>query len=179
MADFPKISFEVSLEPTKAFPQDARIYCESYEEALRKAQAAGEVGSNTAKYYYGQVLEVIEDGRSSLYQIQPDHTLSKLISMMAVEEPKVEEKDIIIDVLHFFGAIDTLGVNLPYNAELGDMIYFCFNFKTSSNFYIKSGSYIGFNSTKVLAPNSFHEFIGIWNGQAWAFVVNSIALRNA
>lgn len=184
-ADFPKISFEIALEPTKAFPLDARVYCDSYEDALSKAEKAGEIGSNTAQYYYGQTLEVVEtisgEGeelktRSSLYQIQPGGSLKKLVSSVAFQEEDVQVKDIEIDALHFFGYVDQLTVNLPTNARLGDMIYFSFYAKENSSINI-NGSYIGYDISADFISGSFNEFIGLWNGQVWAFVVNNIVME--
>ena len=184
-ADFPKISFEISLEPTTAFPQDARIYCSSYEEALEKAIRAGPVGSKTAKYYYGQILEVVEtisgEGEelkthSSLYQIQQGGSLKKLVSSVAFQEEPTQVKDIEIDALHFFGYIDSLTINLPLDAKLGDMIYFSFNAKENSSISI-NGPFIGYNVSREFVPGSFNEFIGLWNGQVWAFVVNNIIME--
>lgn len=73
---FGKLDFHTAFKPSSAFPLDSREYFESYAEALAAAQKAVEAGSADSNYYYGQVLRVVENGVASLYQIQPDNTLT-------------------------------------------------------------------------------------------------------
>ena len=75
MANFGKLNFSVSFNPTSAFPLDARSYFESYEAAEAAAKQAKPVGSSESVYYYGQTLVVVENGAAILYTIQPDNTL--------------------------------------------------------------------------------------------------------
>lgn len=75
MADFGKLNFSVALNPTSAFPLDARCYFESLEAAQAAAAKAEEAGSTNTIYYYGQKLVVVANGVATWYTIQPDNTL--------------------------------------------------------------------------------------------------------
>lgn len=78
MADFGKLNFSTSFNPTSAFPLDARSYFEG-ENALEDAKAAAaiaeEVGSTNTVYYYGQKLLVNQNGVYAWYEIATDNTL--------------------------------------------------------------------------------------------------------
>lgn len=78
MLDFGKLNFSVSFNPTSAFPLDARSVFDSLESAQAAAQNAVEVGSSNGTYYHGQILIVVTDSDSKVYQIQPDNTLKEL-----------------------------------------------------------------------------------------------------
>lgn len=70
MADFGKLNFSVSFNPTSAFPLDARCYFTSLEAAQAAAATAEEVGSTNTVYYFGQKL-LVDDGESATwYTIQ-------------------------------------------------------------------------------------------------------------
>lgn len=77
MADFGKLNFSVALDPTSAFPLDARCYFESLALAKVEAAAAAEVGNTNTKYYIGQRLLVREGGVGDpvWYTIQANGTL--------------------------------------------------------------------------------------------------------
>ena len=75
MAEFGKLNFSVSFNPTSAFPLDARCYFETLAAAQSAAASADVAGSSTTTYYYGQTLVVVESGVATLYVIQPDKTL--------------------------------------------------------------------------------------------------------
>ena len=75
MAEFGKLNFSVSFNPTSAFPLDARYYFDSLTAAQAAATAAVEVGSSEGTYYYGETVAVVEGGTATLYIIQPDKTL--------------------------------------------------------------------------------------------------------
>lgn len=77
---FGKGNRSVAFNPTSAFPLDARSYFESYALALAAAQGAEEAGSSNTQYYFGQTLVVVENGAASFYTIQPDNTLSKVLT---------------------------------------------------------------------------------------------------
>ena len=51
-------------------------YTESKKQAA--AQNAVEVGSSNGTYYHGQILIVVTDSDSKVYQIQPNNTLKEL-----------------------------------------------------------------------------------------------------
>ena len=78
MADFGKLNFSVSFNPTSAFPIDARYYFNSYEAAQVAASSAVEVGSASGTYFYGENLVVVEDSTATLYIIQPDKSLKEV-----------------------------------------------------------------------------------------------------
>jgi hypothetical protein len=75
VADFGKLNFSTALNPTSAFPLDARCYFESMEEAQAAAATAEPVGSTNTVYYYGQKVLVYENDAVAWYTIQPDGTL--------------------------------------------------------------------------------------------------------
>lgn len=78
MAEFGKLNFSVSLNPTSAFPLDARCYFSSFEDAQNAAVTAEEAGSTNTTYYFGQQLLVVENDVVTWYVIQTDGTLSAI-----------------------------------------------------------------------------------------------------
>lgn len=81
MAEFGKLNFSVSFNPTSAFPLDARSYFESLTQATAAAASADVAGSSTTTYYYGQTVVVVENSVATLYIIQPDKTLKEVGSV--------------------------------------------------------------------------------------------------
>lgn len=75
MADFGKLNFSTSFNPTSAFPIDARCYFNSLALAKAAAATAEEVGSSNTVYYYGQKLMVDDGTTTKWYTIQRDRTL--------------------------------------------------------------------------------------------------------
>lgn len=75
MAEFGKLNFSVSFNPTSAFPLDARYYFDSLTAAQAAATAAVEVGSSEGTYFFGETVAVVEGGTATLYIIQPNKTL--------------------------------------------------------------------------------------------------------
>ncbi len=78
MADFGKMNFSVSFNPTSAFPLDARYYFSTLTAAQEAAGAAVEVGSSDGTYFIGQNLVVVEESKATLYVIQPDKSLKEV-----------------------------------------------------------------------------------------------------
>lgn len=75
MAEFGKLNFSTSFNPTSAFPLDARCYFNSLALAKAAAATAEEAGSSNTVYFYGQKL-MVDDGTSvKWYTIQRDRTL--------------------------------------------------------------------------------------------------------
>lgn len=75
MAEFGKLNFSVSFNPTSGFPIDARYYFDSLEAAQAAAGTAVEVGSSDSAYFIGMNLVVVADGLATMYVIQPNKTL--------------------------------------------------------------------------------------------------------
>lgn len=75
MAEFGKLNFSVSFNPTSGFPLDARYYFDSKSAADTAAAGAVEVGSADGTYFIGQNIVVVEESAATLYVIQPDKTL--------------------------------------------------------------------------------------------------------
>ena len=75
MGDFGKMNFSVSMNPTSAFPLDARQYFNSLALAKAAAATAEEVGSTNTVYYYGMQLFVDDGTKVTWYTIQRDRTL--------------------------------------------------------------------------------------------------------
>ena len=78
MAEFGKLNFSTSFNPTSAFPLDARYYFESLEAAQAAAATADVAGSSTTTYYYGETFVVVENSVATMYIVQPDKTLSEV-----------------------------------------------------------------------------------------------------
>lgn len=97
--NFAKNNRSVAFNPTSAFPLDARSYFESLESAQAAAAKAEEVGSTNTIYYYGQIISVVENSIATLYIIQPNKTLTPLISEETGEqiEFKVDSKQFVFD----------------------------------------------------------------------------------
>lgn len=72
---FGKLNFSVALNPTSAFPLDARIYFTSLADAEAAAQTAEPVGSFDTVYYIGQKLLVNENNTPKWYSITAEKTL--------------------------------------------------------------------------------------------------------
>jgi hypothetical protein len=92
MADFGKLNFSTSFNPTSAFPLDARYYFDSLAAAKAAAKSAKEVGSSESVYYYGENICVVEDNKATLYIIQPDGSLNKNSEEIAINS-NIFEKD--------------------------------------------------------------------------------------
>jgi hypothetical protein len=75
MANFGKLNFSTSFNPTSAFPLDARCFFTSYEEALAAAAKAEPVGSTNTVYYYGQKLLIDDGNTATWYTIQRNGVL--------------------------------------------------------------------------------------------------------
>ena len=119
MAEFGKLNFSVSFNPTKAFPLDARYYFDSKSAAEAAAASAVEVGSSEGVYHYGMNLVVVEDGTATMYMIQPNKTLTKLASTTS-------SGDLTKDVIELQGKVATLESDV---AALESKITSVFNFK--------------------------------------------------
>lgn len=86
MADYGKLNFSVSFNPTSAFPLDARSYFTSLSAAEQAAKTAEEIGSTDTVYYYGQKLVVMENGSVSWYKITPTKKLQKIYDVTPISE---------------------------------------------------------------------------------------------
>lgn len=75
MADFGKLNFSTSFNPTSAFPLDARCYFDSLALAKAAAATAEEAGSSNTVYHYGMKLLVDDGSTVKWYTIQRDRTL--------------------------------------------------------------------------------------------------------
>ena len=78
MADFGKLNFSTSFNPTSAFPLDARCYFDgdtAYEDAKAAAKKAEDVGSTNTIYHYGMKLLVNQSGSYAWYTITTSNTL--------------------------------------------------------------------------------------------------------
>lgn len=101
MAEFGKLNFSVSFNPTSAFPLDARSYFESLTQATAAAATADVAGSSTTTYYYGQTVVVVENGVATLYIIQPDKTLKEVGSVPVGDGKSITVEDGKIKIVGF------------------------------------------------------------------------------
>ena len=139
MAEFGKLNFSVSFNPTSAFPLDARYYFDSLEAATTAAQSAVEVGSSEGVYHYGMNLVVVEDGTATMYMIQPNKTLTKLAATTS-------SGDLAEDVIQLQNQVDTLETDV---AALEHKITSVFSFK-------------GTKATKAELPQSDNVVGDVW-----------------
>jgi hypothetical protein len=99
MANFGKLNFSTSFNPTSAFPLDARSYFDgdnALEDAKAAASVAEDVGSTNTVYHYGQKLLVNQNGVYTWYVITTDKTLKTEASNGASGQsdlPEVSEED--------------------------------------------------------------------------------------
>lgn len=101
MAEFGKLNFSVSFNPTSAFPLDTRSYFESLTQATAAAATADVAGSSTTTYYYGQTVVVVENGVATLYIIQPDKTLKEVGSVPVGDGKSITVEDGKIKIVGF------------------------------------------------------------------------------
>lgn len=83
---FGTLDFAVAFNRQTAFPLDAKSYFESLELATAAAASAQEAGSSETTYYYGQTIAVVENGKATLYVIQPDKTLKEVGGNILIDE---------------------------------------------------------------------------------------------
>lgn len=105
--EFGKLDFAVSFNRQTAFPLDARSYFETLAAAQAAAAKAEGAGSSNTVYYYGQTIAVVENGKATLYVIQPDKTLSKVAGGEDVSI-KIDENQFKFDAE---GKLSIVGVN--------------------------------------------------------------------
>ena len=104
MADFGKLNFSVSFNPTSAFPLDARYYFESKTEADAAAAGAVSVGSADGTYHYGQTVVVVENEVATLYVIEPDKTLKAVGATVLGDGKSIQVQDGVISIIGFEAA---------------------------------------------------------------------------
>lgn len=104
---FGTLDFAVAFNRQTAFPLDAKSYFESLELATAAAASAQEAGSSETTYYFGQTIAVVENGKATLYVIQPDKTLKEVGGNIAINE-NVFEKD-ENGALNLLGFADAVG----------------------------------------------------------------------
>lgn len=118
MADYGKLNFSVALNPTSAFPLDARCYFNSLALAKAAAATAERVGSKNTVYYYGQRLMVdpLDGTTPKWYIIQADKTL--------VEDDKtlIGGATFDTDKTLTLGDDNVLKVNVTEKIEPGNML---------------------------------------------------------
>lgn len=104
---FGTLDFAVAFNRQTAFPLDAKSYFESLELATAAAASAQEAGSSETTYYFGQTIAVVENGKATLYVIQPDKTLKEVGGNIAINE-NVFAKD-ADGTLNLLGFADAVG----------------------------------------------------------------------
>ena len=86
--EFGKLNFAIGFNRTSAFPLDANSYFENYDNAVKAAASAAEVGSADSAYYIGQLIIVRNAIGFGLYQISEDKTLIKFGQASSTDELK-------------------------------------------------------------------------------------------
>ena len=112
--EFGTVDFAVSFNRQTAFPLDARSYFETLTAAQAAAAKAEEAGSSNTVYYYGQTVAVVENGKATLYVIQPDKTLSKVASSEDVSI-KIDENQFKFDAE---GKLSIVGVDAATEGQV-------------------------------------------------------------
>ena len=103
---FGTLDFAVAFNRQTAFPLDAKSYFESLELATAAAASAQEAGSSETTYYFGQTVAVVENGKATLYVIQPDKTLKEVGGNIAINENVfAKDKDGTLNLLGFADAV--------------------------------------------------------------------------
>lgn len=103
---FGTLDFAVAFNRQTAFPLDAKSYFESLELATAAATSAQEAGSSETTYYYGQTIAVVENGKATLYVIQPNNTLKEVGGNIVVNENVfTKSADGTLDLLGFADAV--------------------------------------------------------------------------
>lgn len=103
---FGTLDFAVAFNRQTAFPLDAKSYFESLELATAAAASAQEAGSSETTYYYGQTIAVVENGKATLYVIQPDKTLKEVGGNILIDENTfVKGEDGKLSLLGFADAV--------------------------------------------------------------------------
>lgn len=103
---FGTLDFAVAFNRQTAFPLDAKSYFESLELATAAAASAQEAGSSETTYYYGQTIAVVENGKATLYVIQPDKTLKEVGGNILIDENVfVKGEDGKLSLLGFADAV--------------------------------------------------------------------------
>ena len=103
---FGTLDFAVAFNRQTAFPLDAKSYFESLEAAQAAAASAQEAGSSETTYYYGQTIAVVENGKATLYVIQPDKTLKEVGGNILIDENAfVKGEDGKLSLLGFADAV--------------------------------------------------------------------------
>ena len=104
--NFGTLDFAVAFNRQTAFPLDAKSYFESLELATAAAASAQEAGSSETTYYYGQTIAVVENGKATLYVIQPDKTLKEVGGNILIDENAfVKGEDGKLSLLGFADAV--------------------------------------------------------------------------
>ena len=150
------LNFSVSLNPTSAFPLDARSMFGSYEAAVIAAASAENAGSANTVYYIGQQLTVFENGIVSTYLIQPDKTL-KAVGAEVIGD----NKSVVIGNAGSIG-LKSFGVN-----------YYAYH---GADNIIPSGNYLYPDTMPEGVENAYIKISDIWyvyKDSAWALAENN------
>ena len=103
---FGTLDFAVAFNRQTAFPLDAKSYFESLELATAAAASAQEAGSSETTYYFGQTIAVVENGKATLYVIQPDKTLKEVGGNILIDDNAfVKGEDGKLSLLGFADAV--------------------------------------------------------------------------
>ena len=104
--NFGTLDFAVAFQRQTAFPLDSRSYFETLSAATAAAATAQEAGSSETVYYYGQTIAVVEDGKATLYVIQPDKTLKEVGGNILIDDKAfVKDEDGTLSLLGFADAV--------------------------------------------------------------------------
>lgn len=113
---FGTLDFAVAFNRQTAFPLDAKSYFESLELATAAAASAQEAGSSETTYYYGQTVAVVENGKATLYVIQPNNTLKEVGGNIVINENVfAKDADGSLNLLGFADAV--AGAQLVKSAD--------------------------------------------------------------
>lgn len=95
------LNFAVALNPTTAFPLDARSMFGSLSAAQAAAATAENAGSSNSVYYYGQILTVFENDVATHYSIQGDKTLKAIGNSVAGDDKCIVMSDNVLSLKDF------------------------------------------------------------------------------
>lgn len=127
------LDFSVALNPSTAFPLDARSMFGSYAAALAAAATAENAGSSNTVYYFGQTVTVLENGVAKSYLIAPGGDGN---GTLVEDRPLLVEStstELLPDIYQVYGEVDALAITLVPKDD-GRVHEYTFEFIPSNSF---------------------------------------------
>lgn len=140
MANFGKLNFSTSFNPTSAFPIDARCYFTSLAEAEAAAATAENVGSTNTVYYFGMKILVSENNKNTWYEIKQDSEGKGRLVLDASDKTNAIPNNTIPptilqpNVFYQYGTVKELSVQLADEPDQDYVYEYMFEFIADKEF---------------------------------------------